>query len=177
MRQIPNSFYVNQHANPANTAAHIHTTAREIWTDTDGHVDMVVCTLGTTGTAMGIAGALKPLKPELQVIGVEPGSAPLLARGEWRPHHLPGTSPGFVPELYDPSLLDEILLIDPVNEAYATCRRLAREDGLLVGISSGAAAAAAALHVGHRPENGGKLIVAVFANSGQRYLSVDGLFA
>ena len=174
--EIPNSIYVNQHANPANTEAHVRTTAQEIWADTDGRVDIVVCPLGTTGTAMGIARALKPRKPDLRLIGVEPSTAPMLARGEWRPHHLPGTSPGFVPELYDPALVDEIVLVDPEEEAYAMCRRLAQEEGLLVGISSGAAAVAA-IHVGTRSENEGKLIVAMFADSGQRYFSVNGLFA
>ncbi len=173
--EIPNAFYVNQHANPANTEAHVRTTAEEIWNDTDGHVDIVACPLGTTGTAMGIARALKPRKPSLRIIGVEPSTAPMLSEGTWCPHRLPGTSPGFVPELFDPSLVDEILRIDPEEEAYPMCRRLAREEGLLVGVSSGAAAVGA-LRIGSRPENDGKLIVALFADTGQRYLSVDGLF-
>jgi cysteine synthase A len=175
-KEIPNSFYVNQHANPANTEAHVRTTAEEIWNDTEGQVDIVVAGLGTTGTATGIAKALKPRRPGLQVIGVEPAGAAMLSEGTWEQHALPGTSPGFVPELYDPSLVDEIVLVDPEDEAYSTCRRLAREEGLLVGVSSGATAAAA-IRIGSRPENVGKLIVAIFADSGQRYLSVDGLFA
>lgn len=174
-QEIPNSFYVNQHANPANTEAHVQTTAQEIWRDSDGQVDIVVVALGTSGTAMGVAKALKPLKSGLQVIGVEPSTAPMLAKGEWCEHRLPGTSPGFVPELYDRSLLDGIVLIEPQSEAYEACRRLAREEGLLVGVSSGATAAAAVKLAG-RSENEGKLIVAIFADSGQRYLSVDGLF-
>jgi cysteine synthase A len=173
--EIPNSFYVNQHAHPANTAAHARTTATEIWRDTDGQVDLVVAALGTTGTAMGIAETLKLLKRTVRVIGVEPSTAPMLANGQWRQHRLPGTSPGFVPELYDPSLLDEIVLIDPEREAYEACRRLARTEGLLVGVSSGATAAVA-VRLAQRRENEGKLIVAIFADSGQRYLSVDGLF-
>jgi cysteine synthase A len=173
--EIPNSFYVNQHANRANTEAHVRTTAEEIWRDTEGRVDIVIAALGTTGTATGIARALKPRRPDLQVFGVEPRTAPMLSKGEWEPHKLPGTSPGFIPELYDSSLIDEILLVDPEGEAYPACRRLAREEGLLVGVSSGATAAAA-VRVGSRPENAGKLIVAIFADSGQRYLSVDGLF-
>ncbi len=173
--EIDNAFYVNQHANPANVDAHVRTTAEEIWRDTEGQVDVVIAALGTTGTASGISRALKPRRPQLQVIGVEPSTAPMLSQGDWLPHKLPGTSPGFVPELYDPSLLDEIVPIDPEEEAYPACRRLAREEGQLVGISSGATAAAA-LHVGNRPENRGKLIVAIFADSGQRYLTVEGLF-
>jgi len=174
--EIPNAFYVNQHGNPANVEAHVRTTAEEIWADTQGQVDIVIVGLGTTGTAGGIARALKPRKPSLRVVGVEPSTAPMLAEGQWRPHKLPGTSPGFVPELYQPDLIDEIVQVDPEEEAYPVCRRLAREEGLLVGISSGATAAAA-LRVGARPETSGNLIVAIFADSGQRYLSVPGLFA
>ena len=169
-------FIPQQFQNPANPAVHSRTTAEEIWNDTEGQVDIVVAGLGTTGTATGIAKALKPRRPGLQVIGVEPAGAAMLSEGTWEQHALPGTSPGFVPELYDPSLVDEIVLVDPEDEAYSTCRRLAREEGLLVGVSSGATAAAA-IRIGSRPENVGKLIVAIFADSGQRYLSVDGLFA
>ncbi len=135
----------------------------------------MIAGLGTTGTATGIARALKPRRSGFQVFGVEPTTAAMLSKGEWTSHKLPGTSPGFVPELYDPSLIDEILLVDPEAEAYPTCRRLAREEGLLAGVSSGATAAAA-IRVGSRSENTGKLIVAIFADSGQRYLSVGGLF-
>ena len=173
--RIGNAFYVNQHANPANIEAHVCTTAEEIWRDTAGDVDIVIAALGTTGTACGIAHALKPRKPALRVIGVEPSTAPMLSSGSWQPHKLPGTSPGFVPELYDPERIDEIVTIDPETQAYPMCRRLAREEGLLVGISSGAVAAAALL-IGERPENEGKRIVAIFADSGERYLTVDGLF-
>lgn len=173
--EIPNAFYVNQHGNPANTEAHVKTTAEEIWRDTEGAVDMVVAALGTTGTACGIARALKARKQGLQVIGVEPSTAAMLSKGEWEPHKLPGTSPGFVPDLYEPDLLDEIVLVDPETEAYSMCRRLAREEGILVGVSSGAAMAAA-LRIGGRTENAGKTTVVIFADSGQRYLSVPGLF-
>jgi len=174
--EIPNAFYVNQHANPANPEAHARTTAEEIWEDTERAVDIVVAGLGTTGTATGIARALKPRRPGLRVVGIEPAGAPMLSRGEWSAHKLPGTSPGFVPELYDSECIDEILLVDPEEEAYPMCRRLAREEGLLVGVSSGATVAAA-LRVGARPENEGSTIVAILADSGQRYLSVDGLFS
>lgn len=174
-REIPDSFYVNQHDNPANIKAHYETTAHEIWKDTKGKVDIVVTALGTAGTAMGIAKALKPRKPLLQVVGIEPKAAPMLSQGRWAEHKLPGTSPGFVPELYDADLLDEVVLVDPESEAYPMCRRLVREEGLLVGISSGATAVAA-LKLAKKPEHGGKLIVAIFADTGQRYLSVEGLF-
>jgi len=174
-KEIDNAFYVNQHANPANTDAHARSTAEEIWRDTEGRVDIVIAALGTTGTAGGISQALKPRRPGLQVIGVEPSSAPMLSAGTWQPHKLPGTSPGFVPDLYNSSLIDEIVRVNAEAEAYPMCRRLAREEGLLVGVSSGATATAA-LRVGRRPENAGKLIVAIFADSGQRYLTVEGLF-
>lgn len=174
-QEIPNSFYVNQHQNPANARAHQETTAEEIWEDTEGEVDVVVAALGTTGTAMGIAQALKPRKPSLQMVGVEPSGAPMLSEGEWARHKIPGTSPGFVPQLYDQQLLDEVLLVDAEKEAYPMCRRLVTEEGLLVGVSSGATAAAA-LRLGKRPEQEGKLIVAIFADTGQRYLSVEGVF-
>jgi cysteine synthase A len=173
--EIPNSFYVDQHGNPANPEAHLRTTAEEIWEDTEGRVDVVIAGLGTTGTVTGIARALKPRKPELRIVGVEPATAPMLSEGVWRPHKLPGTSPGFVPDLYEPDVVDEIVRIDPEGEAHRVCRRLAREEGLLVGISSGATAAAA-LRIGARPESEGKMIVAIFADSGQHYLSVEGLF-
>lgn len=173
--EIENSFYVNQHGNPANRRAHLETTGPEIWEDTDGQVDIVVVALGTAGTATGIAEALKARKPSVQVVGVEPSSAAKISRGEWRPHSMPGTSPGSVPDLYDENLVDEIVLVDAQAEAFPMCRRLVREERLLVGISSGATATAA-LDLGNRPENAGKLIVAVFADTGQRYLSVPGLF-
>jgi len=174
--EIPNAFYVNQHGNPANAQAHFRTTAEEIWEDTCGQVAVVVCALGTTGTAIGVAKALKQKNPAVQVVGVEPATAPMLAQGVWATHKMPGTSPGFVPDLYQRGVLDEIVLIDPEGDAYAMCRRMAREEGLLVGVSSGATVAAA-LKLGMRPEYKGKLITAICADSGQRYLSVDGLFS
>lgn len=174
-KNIPNSFYVNQHNNPANLKSHIETTAEEIWNDTDGKIDIFVAGLGTTGSACGVATALKSRKSKLQVVGVEPRAAPMLSRGKWAVHKMPGTSPGFVPGLYDEKLLDEIILIDVEKEAYPMCRRLAKEEGMLVGVTSGATAAAA-LKLGKRLENKGKLIVALFADSGQRYLSIEGLF-
>jgi len=173
--QISNSFYVNQHANPANVKAHAETTAEEIWNDSEGKVDIVVAALGTTGTALGIAKTLKSRKTTVQVVGVEPLAAPMISKGKWASHKLPGTSPGFVPDLYQKGVLDEIVLIDPEREAYPMCRRLIRQEGMLVGVTSGATAAAA-VKLGQRPENRNKLIVAMFADSGQRYLSIEGLF-
>lgn len=173
---IENSFYVNQHGNPANIEAHARTTSEEIWADTEGLVDVVVCALGTTGTAIGIAQTLKQKNPAIQVIGVEPSTAPMLSEGRWAPHKMPGTSPGFVPDLYRDDVLDDIMLIEPETEAYAMCRRVAREEGLLLGVSSGGTIAAA-LEIAGRPENEGKLITAICADSGQRYLSVEGLFS
>ncbi len=174
-KTISNSFYINQHNNPANLKSHIETTAEEIWKDTEGKIDIFVAALGTTGTACGVAKALKPKKQELKVVGIEPQAAPMLSKGKWAVHKMPGTSPGFVPGLYDEQLLDEIILIDAEKEAYPMCRRLAEEEGMLVGVTSGATAAAA-MKLGKRTENKGKLIIALFADSGQRYFSVEGLF-
>ncbi len=173
--KIPNAFYLNQHSNPANTQIHQKTTAEEIWEDTEGQVDIIVVALGTTGTAMGIASALKPRKPSLRIVGVEPKEAPMLSEGKWSPHKLPGTSPGFVPSIFKSNLLDEIQTIDAEDQAYPMCRRLAKEEGILVGVSSGATAVAA-LKLGNRPEHKGKLILCIFADTGQRYLSTEGLF-
>lgn len=174
-KTIPNSYYMSQHSNPANTQAHRKSTAEEIWKDTEGQVDIIVVALGTTGTAMGIALALKPRKPSLQIVGVEPTAAPKLSEGKWSPHKLPGTSPGFVPDLFKENLLDEIQTVDAEKEAYPMCRRLAKEEGILVGVSSGATAVAA-LKIGNRPEHKGKFILCIFADTGQRYLSTEGLF-
>lgn len=172
----PNAYYVNQHGNPANAEAHVRATAEEIWADTEGRVDVVVCALGTTGTATGIARALKRKNPAVRVVGVEPSTAPMLSEGRWAPHKMPGTSPGFVPDLYQDDVLDEIMVIEPETEAYPMCRRMAKEEGLLVGVSSGATIAAS-LAIAARPDSEGKLITPICADSGQRYLSVEGLFA
>ncbi|MFC2167860.1 cysteine synthase A [Acidobacteriota bacterium] len=174
-KTIPNSYYMSQHSNPANTQAHRKTTAEEIWEDTEGQVDIIVVALGTTGTAMGIALALKPRKPSLRIVGVEPKNAPMLSEGKWSPHKLPGTSPGFVPSLFEKNHIDEIQTLSAEKEAYPMCRRLAKEEGILVGVSSGAAAAAA-LKLGNQPEHKGKFILCIFADTGQRYLSTEGLF-
>jgi len=174
-REIPNPFYGNQHQNPANEKAHLETTAEEICQDSEGTVDSVVAALGSTGTAMSISKALKPRKASMRVVGVEPRGAPVLAKGERAPDKIPGTIPGFVTGLYDSEFLDEIVLVDVEEEAYPMCRRLVREEGLFVRISS-RATAAAALKLAKRPELKGRLIVAIFADTGQRYLSVKGLY-
>jgi len=168
------ALYLGQHDNPANPAAHERTTAEELWSDTRGRIDALVGGLGTGGTLCGVARALKPRKPAFRTIGVEPEQSPFISQGVFRPHRIMGTAPGFVPGVLERELIDEILLVSE-EDAFAACRRIARTEGLLVGISSGATAVAAE-RVAARPEWRGKTIVCVFADTGQRYLSVDGLF-
>ena len=172
--EIEDSYYICQHSNPDNPKAHAETTAVELWRDTDGSIDACVAGLGTTGTAMGIARVIKPRRPGFRMIGVEPEKAPMLSRGVWAPHRMMGTAPGWVPDVYDPALVDEIV---PVSEeqAFAGCRRLAREHGILAGITSGATSHAALL-LAERLEFEGRLIVCIVADSGERYLSVEGLY-
>ncbi len=172
--EIPNAFYIEQHSNPNNTKAHRETTGEELWSDTDGRIDILVAGLGTTGTLMGAAEAIKPRKPEFKLVGVEPELAPMISKGIFRPHRQAGTSPGFVPELYKKELLDDIITVSE-EDSFATCRELAQKEGILAGITSGMTAFAAR-KLAQRPENKDKLIVAVFADTGERYLSVDGLF-
>ncbi|KYK27445.1 MAG: cysteine synthase [Candidatus Proteinoplasmatales archaeon SG8-5] len=172
--EISDSYYICQHSNPDNILAHAETTAEELWRDTDGRMDALVAGLGTTGTASGVSKVLKPRRPELRIIGIEPANAPFLSRGIFNPHRMMGTAPGWVPDLYDESLVDEIVLVSE-EDAFAACRRLARDEGILVGITSGATAHAS-LELAKRPGYEGKLIVCMFADSGERYLSVDGLF-
>lgn len=168
------AFYVGQHDHPANPRAHEETTAEELWRDTDGRIDALVAGLGTGGTLCGVARSLRHRKASFRVFGVEPQESPVISRGVFRPHRLMGTAPGFVPGVLERELLEEILLVSE-DEAFEACRRIARTEGLLVGISSGATAAAAA-RLAERPEWHGRTIVCVFADSGQRYLSVEGLF-
>jgi cysteine synthase A len=174
LEEIPNSFYIEQHSNPANTQAHICTTAEELWKDTDGDMDIFVPALGTTGTAMGIAEALKKRKPSLRVIGTEPHIAPMISKGIFKPHRQAGTSPGFIPKLLNRENIDEIITVTE-KQSFETCRELVRKEGMLVGITSGMTAFVAR-ELARRPENEGKLIVCLFADTGQRYLSVRGLF-
>jgi cysteine synthase A len=171
LSQIPNSFMPQQFKNPANPKVHRETTALEIWNDTEGRVDIVVAGVGTGGTITGIAEALKPLKPGFQAIAVEPAGSPVLSGGKPGPHRIQGIGAGFVPEVLRLDLVDEIIRMDE-SEAKRVTRRLAREEGIFAGISSGAAVAAA-LRVAARPGNAGKLIVVILPDTGQRYLSTD----
>jgi cysteine synthase A len=173
-RNTPGSYYVCQHDNPDNRLAHAQSTAGEIWQDTDGRVDIFVAPLGTGGTLCGVAEALKPRKAGLRVVGVEPAEAPFISQGRFSPHRMMGTAPGFVPGILDRDLLDDIALVSEA-EAFDTARTMAEKEGVLVGISSGAAVHAA-LGLARRPENRDKVIVCMLCDSGERYLSVDGLF-
>jgi cysteine synthase A len=163
-----------QFENPANPAIHRATTAEEIWADTDGTVDIVVAGVGTGGTITGVGQVLKERKPEVQVIAVEPAASPVLSGGTKGPHPLQGIGAGFVPPILDTGIYDEVITVD-APDAMATARRAAAEEGLLVGISSGAALWAAA-QVAQRPENAGRTIVVIIPSYGERYLSTA-LFA
>ncbi|MUT64349.1 cysteine synthase A [Paenibacillus sp. NEAU-GSW1] len=169
--EIPNSFIPQQFENPANPAIHRHTTAEEIWKDTDGAVDIFVGGVGTGGTISGVGGRLKELKPEVQIVAVEPFSSPVLSGGTRGVHQIQGIGAGFVPGNFDRSVVDEIITVKN-EDAIHTARRLAREEGLLIGISSGAAVKAAA-ELAKRPENKGKMIVALLPDTGERYLSTN----
>jgi cysteine synthase A len=171
----PEYFYVGQHVNPSNPKAHYLTTGPEIWGDTEGRVDILVTALGTGGTICGAGRYLKEKKPTVQLVAVEPKESPYISKGIFRPHRMMGTAPGFVPETLEREIIDEIYLVSE-EEAFRMCREIARTEGILVGISSGAAAHAALALTG-RKENREKSIVCVFADSGERYLSVEGLFS
>lgn len=168
----PRYYYIpQQFRNPANPEIHRKTTAEEIWRDTDGQVDVVVAGVGTGGTITGIAEVIKARKPGFRAIAVEPAASPVLAGGKPGPHKIQGIGAGFVPDVLRRDLIDEIIPVTN-EDAIATSRRLAREEGILVGISSGAAAWAA-LQVAARPENKGKLIVVILPDTGERYLSTE----
>jgi len=175
LAEHPDYFYIGQHVNPSNPRAHYQSTGPEIWEDTKGQVNVLVAGLGTGGTICGAGRYLKEMKPDVQLIAVEPEEAPYISRGVFNPHRLMGTAPGFVPETLDREVIDEIFLVSE-TQAFEMCRRVARQEGLLVGISSGATAHAA-LEIAKRPENADKVIVCIFADTGQRYLSVEGLFS
>ena len=162
-------FIPQQFENPANPEIHRQTTAEEIWRDTDGQVDIFVCGVGTGGTITGVGEALKAKKPGVQVVAVEPEASPVLSGGQKGPHPLQGIGAGFVPAILNTKVYDEVVRVNN-DAAFTTARRLATEEGLLVGISSGAAVAAA-LRVAARPENKGKLVVVIIPSFGERYLS------
>ncbi|MDR1936215.1 MAG: cysteine synthase A [Candidatus Accumulibacter sp.] len=170
----PRYLILQQFKNPANPAIHRKTTAEEIWRDTDGKVDFLISGVGTGGTLTGVGEVIKSRKPSFKAVAVEPDSSPVLSGGAKGPHPIQGIGAGFVPEVLNTSIYDEIVRVK-ADDAFATARRAAREEGLLVGISSGAALWAG-IEVGKRPENAGKLIVVIIPSFGERYLSTP-LFA
>lgn len=172
--EIPNSFIAGQFTNPVNPAAHRATTGPEIWQDTEGKVDIFVAGVGTGGTLSGTGSYLKEKNPNVKIVAVEPSSSPVLSKGEAGPHKIQGIGAGFVPDTLDTSVYDEIITVDN-EDAFKAGRAFAKQEGVLVGISSGAALQAAKV-LAKRPENEGKIIVALLPDTGDRYLSTP-LFA
>ncbi|MEH2466464.1 cysteine synthase A [Nostoc sp.] len=171
LAQTPNAYMLQQFRNSANPKVHAQTTAEEIWDDTDGEVDILVAGVGTGGTITGVAEVIKGRKPSFQAIAVEPSNSPVLAGGKSGPHKIQGIGAGFVPAIYRSELVDEVIQVAD-EEAIAYSRRLAKEEGLLSGISTGAALYAA-IQVAQRPENAGRLIVMIQPSFGERYLSTS----
>lgn len=174
-QEIEGAVILGQFENPANAMAHEKTTGPEIWEDTDGKVDVFVCCVGTGGSITGTGRFLKSKNPDIQVVAVEPADSPVLSGGVAGPHKLQGIGAGFVPEVLDTTVYDEVLTVT-TEQAYDTGRKLAKAEGVLVGITSGAAVYAA-LQVAKRPENAGKTIVAFLPDSGDRYMSTPDYFA
>ena len=169
--EIPGAVILQQFENEANPLAHEQTTAEEIWKDTDGCLDIFVATVGTGGTLTGTSRGLKKHDPAIRTIAVEPAKSPVLSGGKAGAHKIQGIGAGFIPKIYDGSVVDEVLTVSD-EAAYETARQLAREEGLLIGISSGAAVFAAG-EIARRPENKGKRIVVILPDTGERYLSTD----
>jgi len=169
LESTPNSFMPQQFENPANPEIHRKTTAEEIWKDTDGKVDFLVAGVGTGGTITGVSEFMKKRKPSFKAVAVEPAKSPLLSGGTHSPHRIQGIGAGFIPAVLRRDLIDEVIKVEE-EDAGKTARRLAKEEGILVGISSGAAAWAG-LQLAKRSENAGKLIVVIMPDSGERYLS------
>ncbi len=169
VEENPNAIMLQQFDNPANPEIHRQTTAEEIWEDTDGQIDIFVAGVGTGGTLTGVASALKPRKPGLKAVAVEPNKSPVISGGKPGAHKIQGIGAGFIPNNLDTSLIDEIFLLDG-DDAGAMARRLAKEEGILCGISAGGNVHAA-VELAKRPENAGKLIVTVICDTGERYLS------
>jgi cysteine synthase A len=167
----PDAYMLQQFRNPANPKVHTQTTAEEIWSDTDGQVDILVAGVGTGGTITGVAEVIKQRKPSFQAVAVEPSNSPVLTGGKSGPHKIQGIGPGFVPAIYRAELVDEVIQVAD-DQAIAYSRRLAKEEGLLSGISTGAALYAA-IQVAKRPENAGRLIVMIQPSFGERYLSTS----